>query len=263
MPLRRLKDIYEKRRTTLKNVLAQSKNLDKDRKAEITGAITEIEALIKTIDNLRQQEIEDNRLLEIKGRSTMIDNIPIVNKIGNNKKTKFENSRTKQGLNEAFIKKCESRTRYELFGNIAKEEGYHHISQIFFETANNEREQARIILEYMQENKNTEDNLRDAADSERKYHDYYYTQYEQIAKEEQYNHIVEFFKELAQIDAEHEKRFLKLLKSSKENKLYRKDMIVKWRCKDCGYILEGHDAPLKCKICKAPKGKFEISQEVY
>lgn len=193
----------------------------------------------------------------------MIDNIPIVNKIGNNKKDKFENSATKHSLTEAFVKKCESRTKYELFGNIAKDEGYHHMAQIFFETANNEREQARIIMEYMQENKNTEDNLRDAADSERRYHDYYYSNYEKIATEEKYPHIIDFFKELAQIDAEHEKRFLKLLKSFKEKKIFRKDMIVKWRCKDCGYILEGHDAPVKCKICKAPKGKFVVYQEMY
>jgi rubrerythrin len=263
LPLRRLKDIYEKRSSTLKNLLAQGKNLDKDRKAEINGAITEIEALIKTIDNLRQQEIEDNRLLEIKGRSTMIDNIPIVNKIGNNKKNKFENSATKQSLNQAFIKKCESRTKYELFANIAKEEGYHHISQIFSETANNEKEQARIILEYMQESKNTEDNLRDAADSERKYHDNYYTQYEKIATDEKYSHIIEFFKELGQIDAEHEKRFLKLLKSFKEHKIFRKDIIVKWRCKTCGYMIEAHDAPQKCKVCKSPKGKFEVHNEIF
>ncbi|MGV8087163.1 MAG: rubrerythrin family protein [Candidatus Woesearchaeota archaeon] len=263
MPLRRLKNIYEKRRSTLKNILVQGKTLDKDRKAEINGAITEIDALIKTIDNLRQQEIDDNRLLEIKGRSTMIDNIPIVNKIGNNKRDRFENSGTKKSLNDAFIKKCESRTKYELFGNIAKEEGYHHIAQIFFETANNEKEQAKIILEYMNETKNTEDNLRDSADSERKYHDYYYSHYEKIATEEKYPHITDFFKELAQIDAEHEKRFLRLLKNFKEHKIFRKDMIVKWRCKDCGYTFEGHDAPAKCKMCKAPKGKFVIYQDAY
>jgi rubrerythrin len=263
MPLRRLKDIYEKRKITLKSALEQNSGLSWDRKTEINGAIGEIDALIKTIDTLRQQEIEDNRLLEVKGRSTVIDNIPVVNKFSNKAKNAFENSGTKHSLNEAFIKKCEARTKYELFGAIAKEEGFEHVAQIFLETAVNEREQARIILEYMREIKDTTNNLRDAADIERKYHDYYYTHYEKIATEEKYSAIVNFFKELAQIDAEHEKRFLKLLKSFNENKVFKKDIIVKWRCKDCGYIVEGHEAPHKCKVCRSHKGKFEVYHEVF
>jgi|GEM_PF-215505 len=263
MPLRRLKDIYDKRKTTLKSVLAENSGLSVDRKAEINGAIAEIDALIKTIDTLRQEEIEDNRLLEVKGRSTVLDHIPVVNKFSGKNKNTFENSGTKHGLNEAFLKKCESRTRYELFGLMAKEEGFEHVAQIFFETAINEREQARIILEFMHENKDTMNNLRDAADAERKYHDYYFTHYEKIATEEKYPIIVNFFKELAQIDAEHEKRFLKLLKSFNENKVFKKDIIVKWRCKDCGYIIEAHEAPNKCKVCRAYKGKFEVYHEVF
>jgi len=263
MPLRRLKDIYEKRRSTLKSALNQNSGLSTDRKAEMNGAIAEIDALIKTIDTLRQQEIEDNRLLEVKGRSSVLDHIPVVNKFQDKTKSKYENSGTRHSLNEAFIKKCEARTKYELFANIAKDEGYDHIAQIFLDTANNEREQARIILEYMREVKDTVSNLRDSADSERTYHEYYYTHYEKIAAEEKYPTVVEFFKELAQIDAEHEKRFLKLLKSFNENKLFKKDIIVKWRCKDCGYIIEAHEAPNKCKVCKAHKGKFEVYHEVF
>ena len=262
MPLRRLKDIYEKRKLTLKSALDQN-DLDRDRKTEISGAIAEIDALIKTIDTLRQQEIEDNRLLEVKGRSNVLDNIPIVNKFHDKTKSKYENSGTRHSLNEAFIKKCEARTRYELFAGIAKDEGYEHVAQIFLETANNEREQARIILEYMREVKDTINNLRDAADTERIYHEYYYTHYEKVAAEEKYPTVVEFFKELAQIDSEHEKRFLKLLKSFNENKVFKKDIIVKWRCKDCGYIIEGHEAPNKCKVCRAHKGKFEVYHEVF
>lgn len=262
MPLRSLKDIYEKRRSTLKSTLEQ-RNLDKDRKAEINGAIAEIDALIKTIDKLRQQEIEDNRLLEIKGTSNVLDHIPVVSRFNDKNKNKFENSGTKHSLNEAFMKKCEARTRYEIFGNIAKEEGYEHIAQIFYETAVNEREQARIILEYMKEDKDTVQNLRFAADSERTYHEYYYTHYEKISAEEKYPAITEFFKELAHIDMEHEKRFLKLLKSFNENKVFRKDIIVKWRCKECGYSIEANDAPARCRVCKAPKGKFEICHEVF
>jgi len=262
MPLRRLKDIYDKRKTTLRSALEQG-DIDRDRRAEINGAIAEIDALIKTIDTLRQQEIEDNRLLEVKGRSSVLDSIPIVNRFNDKSKNKFENSGTKHNLNEAFLKKCEARTKYELFGAIAKEEGFEHIAHIFFETAINEREQARIIIEYMRENKDTVNNLKDAADAERKYHDYYYTNYEKIATEEKYPVIGDFFKELAQIDAEHEKRFLKLIKSFNENKVFKKDIIVKWRCKDCGYILEGHEAPNKCKVCKAHKGKFEVYHEVF
>ncbi len=262
MPLRRLKDIYDKRKSTLKSALEHT-GMDKERRAEITGAISEIDALIKTIDTLRQQEIEDNRLLEVKGRSTVLDNIPIVNKFNDKNKSKFENSGTKHNLNEAFLKKCEARTKYELYGALAKDEGFDHVAHIFFETAINEREQARIILEYMHETKTTINNLKDAADAERKYHDYYYTSYEKIGTEEKYPVIVEFFKELAQIDAEHEKRFLKLIKSFNEKKIFKKDIIVKWRCKECGYIVENREAPNSCKVCKGHKGKFEVYHEVF
>jgi rubrerythrin len=262
MPLRRLKDIYEKRKSTLRSALEQN-DIDKDRRAEIKGAISEIEALIKTIDTLRQEEIEDNRLLEVKGRTSVLDHIPVVSKFNDKTKNKFENSGTKHNLTEAFLKKCESRTKYELFGAIAKEEGFEHVAHIFLETATNEREQARIMLEYMRENKDTINNLKNAADAERKYHDYYYTNYEKIATEEKYPLIVEFFKELANIDVEHEKRFLKIIKSFNENKVFKKDIIVKWRCKECGYILEAHEAPKQCKVCKAPRAKFEIYHEVF
>jgi rubrerythrin len=84
-----------------------------------------------------------------------------------------------------------------------------------------------------------------------------------VATEEKYSAIVDFFKELAEIDIEHEKRFLKLLKSFNENKMFKKDIIVKWRCKECGYILEAHEAPKICKVCKAKKGKFEVYHEFF
>jgi len=262
MPLRSLKDIYEKRKSTLRSAL-DKKDLDRDRKAEIHGAIAEIDALIKTIDTLRQEEIEDNRLLEVKGRSNVMDHIPVFSRLNDKSKNKFESSGTKHSLNEAFMKKCEARTKYEIFGNIAMDEGYEHVAQVFFDTANNEREQARIILEYMKEDKDTTQNLRLAADLERTYHEYYYTRYEKIATEEKYTSITDFFKELAHIDTEHEKRFLKLLRNFNENKVFKKDIIVRWRCKDCGYIMEGHDAPKNCKVCKAHIGKFEVYHEVF
>jgi len=263
MPLRRLRDIYEKRRSTLRNLLENTSKIDKMRRNEITGAIGEIDALIKTIDTLREQEIEENRLLEIKGTSTYLDNIPIVQRFNEKVKVRFDNSATKKSLIDAFNKKCASRTKYELFGNIARGEGYENIAQIFFETADNEREQARIILEYMKENKDTAHNLRDAAELERKNHAYYYAQYEKVAGIEKYDHIVEFFKELSSIEAEHEKRFLKLLKNFNEKTVFRKDMIVKWKCKNCGYVLEGKEAPQKCKVCKASRAHFELHTESY
>ncbi len=264
MPLRRLKDIYEKRKSTLKSAL-EHRDLDKERKAQMNGAIAEIDALIKTIDTLRQQEIEDNRLLDIKGgnKSNMLSNIPLIGKFNDKSKNRFDISATKQCLNEAFLKKCEARTKYEIFGNIAKEEGYDNVAQIFYETAANEREQARIILEFMKEDKDTIQNLKTAADMESKNHEQYYTNYEKISAEEKYPLMTEFFKELAQIDTEHDKRFLKLIKSFNDSKVFRKDIIVKWRCKECGYTIEAHEVPKVCKVCKAHKGKFEICHEVF
>ena len=133
MPLRRLRDIYEKRQGTLKQLLANNPRIDKGRKNEIKGAIGEIDALIKTIDTLREQEIEENRLLEVKATSTFLDNIPIVQSINDKIKHRFDNSSTKRSLMDAFNKKCASRTKYELYGQFAREEGYEHIANIFFE----------------------------------------------------------------------------------------------------------------------------------
>jgi rubrerythrin len=263
MPLRKLKNIYEKRRSTLKNLLDTNPKLDKSRKSEITGAIAEIDALAKTIDTLREQEIEEGRLLEVKATSSFLDNIPLVQNFNDKVKLKFDNSATKQGLVDAFNKKCASRTKYELFGQIARGEGYEHIAQIFFETASNEREQARIILEFMKEDKDTAHNLRNSADLERKNHEYYYAQYEKIAGDEKYPYIVEFFKELSQIEAEHEKRFLKLLKTFNEKKVFRRETVVRWKCKNCGYIFEGKEAPQKCKVCRQGRAYFELNQENY
>jgi rubrerythrin len=263
MPLRRLKDIYEKRKSTLKSILENNRTMDKDRKAEINGAISEIDILIKTIDTLRSEEIEDNRLLEVKGRSTVLDNIPVINKINQKNKNRFDDSGTKHSLKDAFTKKCETSTKYSLYGEIAKNEGYEHVANIFFEASKNEQEQAQIILEYMKESKSTLENLKDAADSERQNHNYFFAHYEKIATEEKYPMIVEFFKDLAQIDTEHEKKFLKVIKTFNDNKVFKKDILVKWKCKSCGYVVEAHDAPAKCKVCKKPKSKFEIYHEVF
>ena len=164
---------------------------------------------------------------------------------------------------DAFNKKCASRTKYELYGQFAREEGYEHIANIFFETADNEREQARIILEFLKEDKNIAHNLREAADLERKNHEYYYAQYEKIGGDEKYEQIVDFFKGLSEIEIEHEKRFLKLLKNFNEKKVFRKDLAVKWKCKNCGYIFEGKEAPAKCKVCKASRAFFEMHHENY
>jgi rubrerythrin len=263
MPLRRLRNLYEKRRMMLQQLIHNNPRLEKTRKNEINGAVAEIDALMKTIDTLREQEIEENRLLEVKSASSVLDNIPIVRHINDKIKLRFENSATKKSLIDAFNKKCALRTRYELFGNIARREGYEHIAQIFLDTANNEREQAKIILEFMRDDNDTAHNLRDSADLERKNHEYYYAQYEKISGAEKYTHIVEFFKELSQIESEHEKRFLRLLKNVNEKKIFKRETIVKWRCKNCGYTIEAKEAPVKCKVCRSARAHFELHQENY
>ena len=263
MVLRRLRDIYEKRKATLTHLLNTSPKLDKERRKEISVAITEIETLIKTIDTLREEEIEENRLLEVKATSTYLDKIPFVREINDKVNMRFDVSNTKKNLLAAFTMKCASRTKYELYGQMAQADGYEHIAQIFFDTANNEREQAMIILEYMKGDKDTSRNLRDAAETERKNHEYYYGTYEKVANEEKYSHIVEFFKELSHAEAEHEKRFLKLLKNFYEKKIFKRETIVRWRCKNCGYVAEAKEAPLKCKVCKQSRAHFEIYSENY
>ena len=233
MPLNRLKSMYEKRRGVLVSMLKSDNKLERSRRDQISGAVAEIDMLLKTIDDLREEEISENEKLDSRmgGKDLKEKRLSLIEKINDRIRVKFENSQTKQNLLNVFSRKCETRTKYEFFSKFAKNEGFEQIADIFSEFAEHEKEHARIIFKYLNLIDTTEENIKEAADIENYYHKSMYSEYETIARHENLSDIANFFKDLAQIEAEHEKRFLKLLRHFHEKKIFKSEHIVKWKCR--------------------------------
>ncbi|GIU70378.1 MAG: hypothetical protein KatS3mg002_1614 [Candidatus Woesearchaeota archaeon] len=258
MPLRQLKSLYEKRRHTLSELL-KDKKLNARRRDEINGAITEIDGFLKTIDTFRDQEIEDNRKIDKKTSIDISKNI--FRSIHEKIKSRFDSSQTRKNLILLFLKKAETTLRYEFYSKIAKKEGYESIAHIFKEFSEHEKEHARILFKYIGWDMKTIYNIMESADIERQCHSKMYEEFEDTAHKEKFKDIADFIKELSEIEAEHEKKFLKLMKIMHDNKLFTAETIVRWKCRNCGYITDSKDAPKKCKVCKKNQAFFEIHKE--
>jgi rubrerythrin len=191
---------------------------------------------------------------------------------------KLRGSQTEKNLLKAFAGESQARNRYTYFASVAKKEGYEQISGIFLETAENEKEHAKIFFKYLNEIGkpleitatypsgrigNTADNLLAAAEGEKEEWGELYPNFEEIAKKEGFKEIATSFKEIAEVEEEHEKRYRKLLSNVKTNSVFKKDKIVKWKCRNCGYVHEGKDAPEKCPACKHPQSYYELLCENY
>lgn len=258
MPLRQLKSLYEKRKNTLNDLLKDTK-IGMIRKEQINGAIAEIESFLKSIETFREQEIQDNRKLDAK--TSLNISKGIFKSINDKLKSRFDNSQTRKNLMLLFIKKCETSIRYEIYSKLAKNEGYESIAYTFKECSDNEKEHAKLLFKYLNLDNKTRDNIIDSADIERQYHSIMYDEFEDTASKEKFKDIAEFIKELSDIEAEHEKKFLKLLKIIHENKMFIADSIVRWKCRNCGHVTDSKEAPKKCKVCKKTQAFFEIHKE--
>ena len=264
MPLRQLRAMYEKRRHVLSNMLQTDRTIDRSRREQIHGAITEIDTLLKTIDNLREQEIQDNQSLDAKmdgSKDIIKKGSELLQKINERIHVKFENSQTKKNLMNVFVRKCETKTRYEFFSKLAKNEGYESISHVFSEFAEHENQHARILFKMLNLDHDTFDNIREAADIEQNYHKNIYSEFETVAIKENFKDIAELFKDLAQIEAEHEKKFLRLLRKFHEKRIFKNEHVVKWKCRNCGHVAEAKEAPKRCPVCKESQGYFELHVE--
>jgi rubrerythrin len=191
----------------------------------------------------------------------------------------FENSQTEKNLLKAFVGESQTRMRYDYFASVAKKEGYEQISAIFTETANNEKEHAKIFFKYLKSSGgksieittsypagkigNTQENLLTSADGEKEEWKKIYPRFEKIAREEGFKEIADSFKEITEVEEQHEKRYRKLLENIKTKKVFEKDKSVKWTCRNCGYIHESKSAPSICPACKHPQAHYEISNENY
>jgi rubrerythrin len=191
-------------------------------------------------------------------------------------KKELKGSQTEKNLLTAFAGESQARNRYTFFAEVAKAEGYEQIAAIFEETAGNERAHAKREFDFLKGGDveiqaaypagvvgDTKANLKAAAAGERYEWTKMYVDFEKVAREEGFTEIANVFKEIGEVEEQHEKRYLKLLKNLEEGKVFKKDRPVKWKCRNCGYVHEGTSAPEKCPACGHPRSFYELFVENY
>ena len=177
----------------------------------------------------------------------------------------LKGTKTEQNLLKAFAGESQARNKYTYYAGKAKKEGYEQISKIFTETANNEKEHAKIWFKLLHDGQvpDTIANLKDAAQGENFEWTDMYDQMAKDAREEGFEQIAKLFEEVGKIEKEHEERFLVLLKNIEDGKVFEKDEQVEWHCSNCGHIHKGKNAPDICPVCAHPKAYFEVLAENY
>lgn len=175
----------------------------------------------------------------------------------------LKGTKTEQNLWQAFAGESQARNKYSYFASAAKKEGYEQISAIFTETADNEREHAKLWLKLLSDIGDTKKNLEVAAEGEHFEWTDMYKRMENEAREEGFTAIANLFKEVAEVEEAHEKRYRKLLQNIADNKVFTESKPIVWKCRNCGYHYEGSDAPTACPACAHPMAYFERLAENY
>ena len=177
----------------------------------------------------------------------------------------LKGTKTEKNLMEAFAGESQARNKYTYFASKAKKEGYEQIAAIFQETADNEKEHAKLWVKLLHggEVPTTAENLIAAAEGENYEWTDMYDRMAKEAKEEGFDHIAFLFEEVGKIEKEHEERYLKLLANVKEDLVFSRDGDRIWKCRNCGHIVIGKKAPEVCPVCVHPKAYFEIKAENY
>jgi len=188
----------------------------------------------------------------------------------------IKGSGTEKNLLASFAGESQARNRYTFFAKVAKKEGYEQISAIFLETAENEKAHAKKFFSFLEGGDleitatypagiigDTAQNLEAAAAGEHEEWTKLYVEASEIAKEEGFDMVAYAFKEIAEVEEEHEKRYLKLLANIKNGTVFKRETEVNWFCRNCGYVHKGKEAPKKCPACQHPQAHFEIYAENY
>lgn len=175
----------------------------------------------------------------------------------------LKGSKTEANLKAAFSGESEARNKYTYFASVAKKEGYEQIAAIFLETAENEKEHAKIHFKYLQGIGDTKANLADAAAGENYEWTDMYARFAKEADEEGFKEIANRFRQIGEIEKHHEERFRKLLDNVEDGTVFKKGSIVIWKCRNCGHIHIGVNAPEVCPVCAHPKSFFEVQAENY
>lgn len=177
----------------------------------------------------------------------------------------LKGSKTEKNLISAFAGESQARNKYTYYASKARKDGYEQIAAIFEETANNEKEHAKLWFKELHggEIPKTEENLASAAAGENYEWTDMYAEFARIAKEEGFDRIAYLFEEVAKIEKEHEERYLTLLKNVKENKVFHKDGDKIWICRNCGHVYIGANAKEVCPVCNHPQSFMEVKTENY
>ncbi|MDD6188798.1 MAG: rubrerythrin family protein [Clostridiales bacterium] len=175
----------------------------------------------------------------------------------------LKGSRTEANLLAAFAGESQARNKYTYFASQAKKEGYEQIAAIFTETADNEKEHAKMWFKQLGLLGNTAENLKSAAEGENFEWTEMYKEFAEVAREEGFDHIAALFESVAAIEKHHEERYLALLENVEEKKVFARDAEMIWICRNCGHIHVGSEAPEVCPTCAHPKAYFQLYVKAY
>jgi rubrerythrin len=188
----------------------------------------------------------------------------------------WKGSQTEKNALAAFAGESQARTRYTFFASQARKEGYEQIAAIFLETADNEKEHAKLFFSLLKGGEteiqasypsgvvgDTAANLQAAAAGENLEWTALYQNFAEVAKKEGFPEASQTFNQVAKVERFHEGRYLGLLKNVKEGKVFKKESSTKWHCRNCGYVFEGKDVPEKCPVCQHSRAYFEVLAENY
>ena len=175
----------------------------------------------------------------------------------------FKGSRTQANLMAAFAGESQARNKYTYYASKAKKDGYEQIAAIFTETADNEKEHAKIWFKELHDGAvpSTIDNLRDAAAGENYEWTDMYATFAKEAREEGFDHIADLFEMVGAIEKEHEERYRRLLRNVEDKLVFSRDGDCVWQCSNCGHIVVGRQAPEVCPVCAHPKAYFELKAQ--
>lgn len=189
---------------------------------------------------------------------------------------KLKGTQTEKNLLTAFSGESQARNRYTYFASKAKKEGYVQISTIFTETADQEKEHAKRLFKFLEGGEveisgafpagvigTTLENLKDAAAGEHHEHTEMYPEFAKVAREEGFNEIADVMEAIAVAEKQHEKRYLDLAANIEAGRVFKRDATVTWRCRNCGYLHEGSEAPEECPACAHAQAHFELLGENY
>jgi rubrerythrin len=188
----------------------------------------------------------------------------------------IKGTQTEKNLLAAFAGESQARNRYTFFASQARKEGFEQIAALFTETADNEKEHAKRFFKFLEGGDveitasypagiigTTKENLKAAADGEMHEHTVIYPGFSAVAKDEGFPEIAAAFRAIALVEIQHEARYRKLLQNVEQGTVFKKEKVVRWKCRNCGYIHEGKTPPKKCPACEHDEAFFEIVEENY